>query len=200
MNVFDLIPVGKLNDTDIDWPTDITKGPQPLVGMLGEEFIYDESTALKLSNTTKGTLYACKIKLVRFASGSTASNLIGRPVFWSNKKSYIVTPDAATTSAFAGIAITAVGKGNIGYIVTGGEVDVLFDGALTKGAPALGDPVTLKIAGGVATADVLADATTWTNTQLKAFIGEVRAAVVAGAKSRVFIYEERNFNRGIGGG
>lgn len=199
MNVFDYIPQGKLNDVDIDWPTDITKGPQPLVGMLGEEFIYDETTALKLSNTLKGTLYACKLKLVRFLSTSTASNLIGRPVFWSDKKKYIVTPDAAATSAFAGIAITAVGKGNMGYIVTAGEVAGLFDAALTKAVPALGDPVYLKIAGGVATLDVLADATGWTNVQLKLMIGEVRATVTAGAVSRVHIYEERLYNRGIGG-
>jgi hypothetical protein len=203
MNVFDYIPQGKLNDVDIDWPASttagITGGPQPLVGMLGEEFIYDETNALKLSNTTKGTLYACKIKLVRFLSTSTASNLVGRPVFWSNKKTYVVTPDAVATSAFAGIAITANGKGNMGYIVTAGEVDLLFDAALTKAVPALEDPIVLKIGGGVATGDVQLDATGWTNAIQKLWVGYVRAAVTAGAKSRVFINERKDYNRGIGG-
>jgi hypothetical protein len=200
MNVFKWLPDGKLNDLDIDFPVaGDGKGPQPLVGMLGEEFIVDENTGLKLSNTTKGTLYGCKLKLVRFVVGSTAANLVGRPVFWSDKKKFYVTPDATPTSVFAGIAICACGKGNMGLIVTAGEVDGLFVNPLTKAVPVVNNRIVISIAAGVAALDVLADATALTWGTLQTDIGEVRAAVTAGAVSRVWIREKRQFNRGIGG-
>lgn len=200
MNVFDWVPSGKLNDLDIDFPVaGDMKGPQPLIGMLGEEFIYDEAEGLKRSNTTVGTVYGCKLKLVRFASGSTAANLKGRPVFWSDKKKFIVTPDATAVIPFAGIPLLANGKGNMGFIVVAGEVDGLFVNPLTKATPVVNNRIIISIAAGVAALDVLADATALTWGTLQTDIGEVRAAVTAGAVSRVWIREKRQFNRGIGG-
>jgi hypothetical protein len=202
MNVFDYVPNGKLNDLDITFPTSSnleTLGPNPLVGMLGEEFEYDEATALKLSNTSKGTLFSCLLKLVRFHPTSTASNLVGRPVFWSNKTSFVVTPDAAATSVFAGISICANAKGNIGFIVVAGEVEALFVDPLTKATPVVNNRANLSIAAGVAALDVLADATAVTWGTLQTNVAIVRAAVTAGAKSRVSLLTEstRIRRRGI---
>jgi hypothetical protein len=202
MNVFDYAPTGKLNDTDITFPTSLnleTNGVNPFRGMLGEEFEYDEPTALKLSNTAKSTLFSCLLKLVRFHPTSTASNLAGRLVFWSDKNNFVVTPDATATSVFAGVAVNAMTKGNIGFIVVAGECEALFVDPLTKATPVVNNRAIVSIAGGVAALDVLADATGVTWGTLQTNIATVRATVTAGAKSRVALLMEsaRIRRRGI---
>jgi hypothetical protein len=51
MHLFDLLPDAKLNNLDLDWPydssgnRDVTKGPVNWLGMLGERWMYSESSA-----------------------------------------------------------------------------------------------------------------------------------------------------------
>lgn len=209
MHLFDLLPDAKLNNLDLDWPyvagvKDITKGPVQWEGMLGERWMYKKASAAKLSDTSKGYCGAGIYQMVRTASASVAALAVGRPVFWSDRDNLIVTPDIAATFLlnFAGIALNVpTTKGNVVMICIAGEVDALFiAGAITKAVPVIGDNAVLAHAGGIATLDVLADATamTWAMRRLDHNI-RINAAATAGAKSRVLLERtnEINFVNGV---
>lgn len=161
---------------------------QEIYGCLGQKFKMSESEALKLSNTNVGILYNCEVQLVRISTGSlTLTDLIvGRPVFWSDKTKFEVTPVASATTLLAGVCICALtssnAKGDIMYIVTRGDVGGLLKASsLTKASPLANDPTVLNIASSLATFDVLADATGWTNVQLALRAGRVLEAWNGGA-------------------
>jgi hypothetical protein len=122
MHLFKLLPDAKLNNLDLDWPydssgnRDVTKGPVDWLGMLGERWMVREETAQKLSDTSKGFCGAGIYTMVRTLSTSTTALVVGAPVFWSNKKDRIVTPDIAATFLlpFAGVALNIpTTKGNV---------------------------------------------------------------------------------------
>lgn len=140
-------------------------------GQVGGKLTLDTKAALALSLTTIGTLYAGVYMYVKFKSDSTATVARGNIVFWSDMANYEVTPDvtATTASLVAGIGICVVTKGQYGFIQVAGKASVLF-GTVTKGAPAIGDLVSV-IATPLAKGDVILDATALTSPLAKLVIG-----------------------------
>lgn len=201
MNILQFLGTKKLNELIIagDYVTgsstqhDVSKGPDRYTGLLGSEFTFSEKTALKLSNTTIGTLYGCTIKMVRvqpdFGTVALTDIIVGRPLFWNDKKKHFVTPLASATAQLAGIAITVLtssnNKGDIIPIVVAGDVGVLMAAAITKASPTVNDPAVLSIASNLGSADVLADATGWTNVQLALRMGRLIEALGTGGDGLV---------------
>lgn len=201
MDPFSLLGHGKLNDFSWTPSTDIQDGPDPIWGMAGSRFHLDQKIAAKFSNTQVGTLRNCMIQLVRTdpAIADITKWQVGRPVFWSDVNLFKCTTVAASTALFAGIAIgNADAAGDFVYIVTKGDVGGLYAAALTKAVPALNDPVVLSIAANLATLDVLADATGWTNVQTKLEVGRVNEAPVVNEVKRIILTKAIEFyNEGI---
>jgi len=164
MDLFSWLPKNKLNVVDLTYPSDeITGGWSPFKQLLGQKFKFDKTRAAEFSDTSVATLSEGTYMPVRLDSAQTAAigtAVRGRPVFWADEANFVVTTDAATTGRFAGYLLETVSaKGNMTVIQVEGRVQALFDGTLTKGVPALSDLCIFKIASGVATMDVLADAT-----------------------------------------
>lgn len=204
MHLFDVLPTAKLNDLDLDWPgTDVTKGPNMWVSMLGERWQYSEKDAVKRSLTTRGHCGAGIYQMVRTHPTSTAALVVGRPLFWSDRKLFVVTPDitAAFLLPFAGVALNVpTTKGNVVMMCVSGDVDGLFDAALTKAVPVINDLTILKHTGGIAAFDVTADATAETGALARLRNGiRVNEAVTAGALSRIIIPRsaEIDFQNGV---
>lgn len=188
MDLITYLGEGKLNELIIPRGTattpDIKTGKHLLrgVGFLGQEVRVSESTGLKLSNTTIGTIYGCVIKFVRvqpdFGTVTLADIDVGRPLFWNDTKKFFVTPLASATARLAGISLVAMNatdhnKGDIIPIVVHGDVGVLLAGALTKASPVANDPVLLNVAANLGSADTILDATGWTNVQMALRMGRV---------------------------
>lgn len=191
----------KINEVSIAPPVGVRNGPDLITPRAGERFHLTENRATKLSNTTVGTLRQCVIQMVRVdpATQTLANWVVGRPVFWSDTKIFKATTVAATTALLAGIAINSPDAlGDYVFIVVEGDVGGLYDGTLAKATPALNDPVVLKIASSLATLDVFADATSWTNVQRKLSVGRVNETVTAGAVKRIILTDAiRAFNEGM---
>ena len=191
MDLITYLGEGKLNELII--PRGTTAAPniklgQHLIrgqGFLGQRIRLSETQALKMSNTTVGTLYGCEIQFVRiqpdFGTVTLTDIVVGRPLFWNDTKKFHVTPLATATARLAGIAITVLtsanSKGDIVPIVTHGDVGILMAAAITKTTVAINDPVVLSIASSLGSADVLADATGWTNVQLALRMGRMATAL-----------------------
>jgi len=194
MNFFDWLPTAKLNDVDLDYPdpSDPTRGISPVPGMLGQYWEYGNRFAKKFSLTSLATLKFGRFRLVRLSPTMTAaisSAVRGRPVFVSDEDSYVVTCDAAATSRFAGVLLNTVSaKGNVTIIQEYGRLGGLFGGSTTKttASIAVNDVVTIAISGGLATFDVLADATQPSMAQLASIFNvSCRMAVAAPTVSAV---------------
>lgn len=200
MNLFQYLGTKKLNELilpnpyDSNGKLDVTQGPNRYLGLLGSEYKLSEKTALKVSNTTIGTLYSCVVKMVRiqpdFGTVALTDIIAGRPLYWNDTKKFTVTPLASLTAKPAGIAITnltsANSKGDIIPIVVAGEVGALFIAEVTKAAAAINDPVVNSIAANLGGCDVLADATGWTNVQMAARIGRMAQTFAADEEGAVF--------------
>lgn len=209
MHLFSLLPDAKLNNLDLDWPydangnLDVTKGPVNWLGMLGERWMIRETTAQKRSDTSKGFCGAGIYTMVRTASASVAALAVGRPLFWSDRKNNIVTPDIAATFLlpFAGLALNVPAtKGNVVMMLECGEADGIFNNPLTKATPVINDNAILLHNGGIANLEVIADATAYTFAHRRVdFAIKVNAAPTAGAKSRVILARsnEINFVNGV---
>lgn len=193
MDLFTLLGNKKLNEFVYPNPLDSAgrfnvtgnRGPeaQMAYGLLGSRFKFSEAQALKLSNTNVGTLYNCEIQIVRIDTGTiTITDLIvGRPVFWVDKSKKLITSVASATTLLAGICPIVItssnAKGDIIPIIVKGDCQVLLKASsLTKASPLANDPVVANISSSLATADVLADATGWTNVQLALRMGRVLEA------------------------
>lgn len=207
MDLFAYLRGAKLNKVDEAYgTTDITKGPSPFVlgGLLGEKIKLSSSMALKLSDTTVGTLYGAEYQLCRLDPAQTATlanSKVGAPVYWVDRKLFKFTFDAAATSLLAGIAINVPSaKGNVCFICTDGEVGALYANPTTKGAGAdANDPVVAAIGGGVAVVDILADATGWTNVQKSLEVGIAAEDPGAGnaVKRIILTHAVPAFNDGV---
>lgn len=191
MDTFSYLGTKKFNDFQIPWPAaDPTAGPSLAPAVLGNRHKLDEKMAAKLSNTNVGMLRQGIYQVVRTdPTAATIANYVwGRPLFWADMKKFTITYVAAATSLFAGICLgTVATAGNIIHMCIGGDAGGLFAAALTKGAPALNDPVVLSIAANLATLDVLADATAWTNVQQKLLVGRVNEAPVVNQVKRIIL-------------
>ncbi len=193
----------KLNDLviarGISTVKDLTKGEHLMrgEGFLGQRIRLSEKQALKLSNTTVGTLYGCEVQFVRiqpdFATVLLTDIVVGRPLFWNDTKKFFVTPLASITARLAGIAIGVLtasnSKGDIIPIVVRGDVGVLLKAALTKASPVVNDPVELSVAANLGSADTILDATGWTNVQEAVRMGKVIEAWngAAGTVKKMFL-------------
>lgn len=191
MDTFSYLGTKRFNDFQMAWPTqfDPTAGPSLAPAVLGNRHKLSESMARKLSNTNVGTLRQGIYQVVRTdpTAATIANYVAGRPVFWADPSKFTITYVAATTSLFAGICLSTVAAaGNIIHICVAGDVGGLYAAALTK-AGALNDPVVLSIAANLATLDVLADATAWTNVQKKLEVGRVNEAPVVNQVKRIIL-------------
>src|SRR5215831_3899696 len=164
MDLFDYLRGAKINTFEEDYvSTDPTLGPSPFRGLLGMKKKLDNNTAAKFSNTALYTFRDGIYMVVRSdpAIVSAGDWVLGRPLGWVNKQTKTVTTIMAdTTVEFAGVALGSLTKvGTIKLIQIAGVAPVLLTGALTKAAPLINDPVSVKIAANLATGDVIADAT-----------------------------------------
>lgn len=205
MELLNYIGTKKLNDFIFPNPLDSSGrfnfgaegklGPlaAQLYGLLGARYKLSEKTALKLSNTNVGTLYNCEVQLVRvsptFGTVTLADIIVGRPLFWSDKNKFEVTPLATITADLAGISPVVMtstnAKGDLIPMVVRGDVGVKMSAAITKTTLASNDPVVMAVASNLGVADVLADATNWTNTQLSVWMGKMIEALGTGGDGLV---------------
>lgn len=124
----------------------VTNG-QPYQGQLGAVLVLNAAEALRLSNTTTGTLYGGKYQYVQFLSTQSGTTVVGGPMYWSDADNFIVTADVPTNGAgFAGVALNVVTKGNYGFIQVAGKA-ALHTAAVTKASPAIGDAVVTSTIG-----------------------------------------------------
>lgn len=125
----------------------------------GDKIVLDDATAAALSDTTVGTLFGGIYMYTGTLSTSTASPARGTAAFYraadlpgGASQAYQVTADAQPTAAlptfFAGVFISAITKGNFGWIQIAGVFSCLFDSAITTAA--VGNPVSVKISAAVA--------------------------------------------------
>lgn len=191
MDLFDYLRKGKINTFEEPFSTDVRDGPSPFFGLLGMKKKLDDTFAAKFSDTSIFTLKGGVYRLVRSdpTIAAVANWVAGRPVFWVDKKLYKVTTVAAdATVEFAGVALGPLTTaGSFKIIQTDGEAPGLYAAALTKAAPAKGDPLVLKFAANLADFDVELDATAHANAIAKRIAGRVDEAAVAGAVKRIIL-------------
>ena len=208
MDLFTLTPSGKLNDVSITYNAsrDVRLGPDNLAGSLGDTIKCDTRFAAERWKSGVGNNgYGGEYMLVRTKSNSTAALLVGRPVFWEDAAALdacIVTPDAAVDALFAGVAINVPEtKGDCVLICVAGDVDGLVKNPITDAGDAdLGDIYTLDIAAGVATFDILANATAVNWGTLKAQAAKRVALPTAGQVARMHLLQNavvRRFREGV---
>jgi hypothetical protein len=207
MDLFTWTPSGKLNEVDVEYSAtrNVRNGPETISGSLGDIIKCDTKFATERTKSGGATLYQGEYMLVRTKDNSTASIIAGRPVFWGSEADLdacIVTPDAAADALFAGVAINAPSvKGNCILIVVAGDVDGLVKNPITDAGDAdLGDFYTLDISGGVATFDVLANATAVTWGSLKSIVAKRIELPTAGQLARMQLTPAaviRRFREGV---
>lgn len=102
-------------------------------GDLGIIAKINREMALRLSKTTTGTCYAGLYQKVQFLAGTTAANIRGGALFWSDRANFVVTPDAtsALEGDFAGVGLTVNTKGYFGVIQVSGKASALFRSTVT---------------------------------------------------------------------
>ncbi len=158
---------GKLNATNDPVVGQSVTGGQAYTGQLGAVALLNADAALGLSDTTVSTLYGGKYQYVKFLSTQSGTTVKNGPVYWSDRDNFVVTADVPTNGAdFAGIALNVVTKGNYGWIQVAGKAS-LNVAAVTKGTPAIGDPVSTSSIG---IFDDVSDAN-MTNLQVARFVG-----------------------------
>lgn len=208
MDAFNYVRSKKLNGFYETWPgspRDVTLGPTPQIfqGLLGAEFKLSKASANKYSDSAVRTLQQGVYKIVRVNPGITNTQwVVGRPLFWVDEAAAVptVTPVATTLVRQAGVAINTLSaadalNGCITLIQISGVAPGLGRGtAFTKATPMLNDPVVLSIASSLATLDVLADATAWTNVEKKLEIGRVYEAMVLDTVKNFILNKAIPFN------
>lgn len=210
MDLFDYLRKGKINNFEEAFPTgssgtllDFESGAtNPFSGLLGMKKKLDDTTAAKFSNTALWTCLNGTYRLVRSdpTIAAVADWVLGRPLFWADKKLFKVTTVAAdATVEYAGQALGPLVKaGSFKLIQESGEAPLLFTAALTKAAPAINDPVVLKFAANLATGDVELDATAFANAIVKRWIGYAdEVPVNASVKRIVLTLAHQVQNRGV---
>ncbi len=138
----------KLNAVNDPVAGQTVAGGQPYLGQIGAKVALDADLALKLSDTSVGTLYAGVYQYVQFYTSQSGTTVKGGPVYWQDPDNFIVTADAPTAFlGFAGVALNVVTKGNFGWILVSGKCQCQPLDNTTKGTPAIGDVMTCATIG-----------------------------------------------------
>lgn len=181
--------ITKVNDT---YPGSSYAGPtnQAYYGsQVGSRFALGNDEA-RLPSALAGGLF----QYVNLYTSMTATPKVGLIAFWNGitvagqDNTYVATFDEPTgASDIAGVLVSATSKGNYGIIQIDGKVKVQFRATITKSTPAAGGDLVLAAAAGagadVATADILADATSLTSTQARHILGISIVSPAGGAAS-----------------
>ena len=151
---------------------------------------------VQIKNQT--TLFGGEYQYVQMYSSVTSTPAVGLIAFWQSDTSYVVTTDEPTgVSDIAGVLVSAVTKGNYGWVQIEGKVNVAFRATIGKATPAIGDYVTCAALGAGADnakADVVADSTTYTTVIARHFLGIAVTAPTSGASSPVRLsFSRKNF-------
>jgi hypothetical protein len=166
----------------------------------GDRILVDDITAAAISDTTIGTLYGGIYEYVLTLSSSTAAPARGTAAFFRAADigstaglNYQVSADANPSTTvptyFAGVFISAVTKGNQGWVQIAGIASCLFDSSVT--ANTTGNWVSVKVSASVAsTFDVGAAVGVVT---LSALVGTSVGTVATSTISKVGIW--RGFGR-----
>lgn len=152
---------------------------QNYAGLLGGILTLGAKDALKVCDTSIGTLYAGDYQYVKFLDASTK----GMVMSWSDYDNFIVTgvTTAGNSGKIAGIALSVVSAGQYGFLQVAGKATVKFRAALTKVALD-GDLVVIDSTPTPA-GDVIADATALLSQVVKTIIGvALEAPTNAGLK------------------
>lgn len=162
-------------------------------GSLGGEIEADNASALKLSNTTIGTLFAGVYQLVKFTTAITRGQL----VFWdtlanNGLNDYEVTGTSTAATAFrAGVALftDAAATGKFGFIQTAGLANMLYANAAvgTIGLEVLQATAVNVGLLTVNTVNTIADATAITAVELRAIVGIAYETPTQNAVRRVLM-------------
>lgn len=158
-------------------------------GMLGQTVVHSNSSALKASKTSVGTLFMGVYQLVKFTSAVTRGRILQWDTLANNGlNDFEVTETSTATSNFrAGIALftDAQASGKFGYIQVAGLASVIF-GTVTSAV--IGNLVTQQTLT-TAVADAIADAGTTfaTNGGAKTFIGIAYETPATGTITRVLL-------------
>lgn len=178
-----------INDSVVGASVASGTGASPYPGQLGGLLVVNETQAASLGSAF--TLHAGIYQYVQFKSGSTTAPAKGTMMYYASQSDqalYRATPDvtAATSGLIAGVALSAVTKGNYGFVQVAGVASVLFKASITKTTPAIGDMVVVD-GSSTNTADVLADATgvTWATVKLR--LGKAVTLPVGAAISLVWL-------------
>jgi hypothetical protein len=130
----------KLNATDDPIPGQSVTDGQRYDGQVGAALTLNASEALKLSDTSVGTLYGGVYQYVRFYASQVGTTIKGGPVYWQDPDNFVVTADVPTSGlGFAGVALNVVTKGNYGWILVAGKCQCQPLNDTTKASPAVGD-------------------------------------------------------------
>lgn len=152
-------------------------------GQVGAKVSVDTNEAgLALSDPSQSTLFAGIYQYVLFLSTMVATPARGQIAFWSNRAQYIVTGDvtAATQGLIAGVMLSAITKGNYGWIQIAGRATVKFKTSLTAASPAAGDLLIVDQTPTFA-ADDPTQSTALTPLQDKSKLGTAAVAPIGGS-------------------
>lgn len=139
---------GKLNATNDPLPGQSVDGGRTIGGQVGAAVQLNAGEALKLSDTSVGTLYGGIYQYVRFLSTQSGTTVKGGPMYWSDPDNFVVTADVPTAGlGFAGVALNVVTKGNYGWILVVGKCQCQPLDNTTLGSPAIGDVMVLSTIG-----------------------------------------------------
>lgn len=139
---------GKLNATNDPVVGQSVTSGQPYDGQLGAVAVLNAVDALRLSDTSVGTLYGGKYQYVHFLLGQSGTTVKGGPVYWTDPDNFVVSADVDTGNlGFAGVALNVVTKGNYGWILVEGKCQCQPLDNTTKSSPAIGDVMILATIG-----------------------------------------------------
>ena len=180
-----------LNDVNDAYPANNTPSASGSTNMyaaqLGARVWLDGNPGGVRYDTAVGTLYGGKWQYVKTTAGTTATYVLGRPVFWTDFENYVVTADATAVlvGKVAGIMLNTVTKGYYAWIQVAGKATVLFKTGITAATPADGDLIVIDASTGLA--DDLTQSSSPTYLTLKAAIGVALAAPVSATASLVLL-------------
>lgn len=185
------ITTGFLNTVDdvtAGGPVASGTGANQYQGQLGKTLELDAEGAAARSDTAVATLFGGIYQYIRTKAGSTIAPARGlvasRDPATAGFTDYVVTPDLQTgNSLVAGIYLSALTKGQFGFIQVAGIADVQGIASFAE-TPAVGDMVLLATG---AVMDNLAGATDVDPLEMQAVIGVAEQVPANGDITRVLL-------------